>query len=622
MKDYFPLHVHSHFSLLDGLSKPEHIAARIKELDLPGSALTDHGNISGAVQFIQKMEKAGKKPILGCELYICEDHATMQTPENRPCSHMVVLGKNDHGWKQLIKITSDANLPEHYYYSPRLSLEQLADYLDGSVIGISGHIGSTIAQALLSNGKAAPNWETDGIRLAKWLEDAFGTDNFYLEVQRLMADVSEEQRILSELVREVSNKTGIPCVATPDAHYAHQDQAEDQRILLCTNTKVTLQQAQDPSFGMSGFFATNNLHIPSYDEMISFGHTEEELENTLKIASEVGKYEKILRDPILPQFPCPDNLSADAYLRKLCDKGWESLVEGRVDDTDTYRSRVNQELEIFEGAGLSGYFLICQDIVNFVRRNGWLPGPGRGSAAGCLVSYLIGITSIDPMPYHLLFERFYNAGRNTGGRVSMPDIDMDVPVTRRDAVIDYIKRQYGDDKVSQMITYQTMKGRGALKDVLRAHGGVTFEEMNRMTKIMPEEAKIAGELKDMEKEFGYKSIIRWALEHTPDKLAEWCQLEDDGSLTGPMAGRFAQAIRLEGTKSAQSKHAAGVVIAPEALNQICPMVRDTKDKRMIAGMEMNDLESIGMIKFDLLGVAMLDKVMGVQQILAIGDVIA
>ena len=256
-----------------------------------------------------------------------------------------------------------------------------------------------------------------------------------------------------------------------------------------------------------------------------------------------------------------------------------------------------------------------QDIVNYVRENNWLPGPGRGSAAGCLVSYLIGITSINPIEYGLIFERFYNAGRNTDNRISMPDIDVDVPIYKREDIIEYIKNKYGHSKVSQMITFNTMKGRGALKEVLRVYGNVSFEEMNRITKNIPDEAKIADELQEMREDTGEASIIRWALENNVDKLKEWCYLNKDGNLSGPMAKRFEQAIRLEGTKSNQSKHAAGVVISSEDLKLVCPMVYDSKNKQSIAGMEMQDLESIGIIKFDVLGIAMLDKIMAVSEIL-------
>ena len=239
----------------------------------------------------------------------------------------------------------------------------------------------------------------------------------------------------------------------------------------------------------------------------------------------------------------------------------------------------------------------------------------HNSAAGCLVSYLIGITAVNPIPYHLIFERFYNIGRSTKDRVSLPDIDIDVPINKRDYVIDYVKNKYGTKKVAQMLTFNTMKGRGALKEVLRVYGNITFEEMNKITKNIPDEAKIADELQEMKEETGESSIIKWALENSADKLKEWCYMKDDGSLEGPLAKRFEQAIRLEGTKSNQSKHAAGVVISRDNLEDICPMIYDNKNDQMIAGMEMNDLEALGVIKFDVLGLAFLDKAMHISDIL-------
>jgi len=243
----------------------------------------------------------------------------------------------------------------------------------------------------------------------------------------------------------------------------------------------------------------------------------------------------------------------------------------------------------------------------------------HNSAAGCLVSYLIGITEINPLKYNLLFERFYNEGRNTTDHISMPDIDVDVPINKRENIIEYIKNKYGKDKVSQMITFNTMKGRGALKEVLRVYGNVTFDEMNKITKFIPDEAKIADELQEMKEDTGEASIIRWALENNVDKLKEWCYISSDGTLMGPLAKRFEQAIRLEGTKSNQSKHAAGVVISSQKLDQMCPMIYDSKNHQSIAGMEMQDLENLGLIKFDILGVAMLDKIMTVSNILAKGE---
>lgn len=239
----------------------------------------------------------------------------------------------------------------------------------------------------------------------------------------------------------------------------------------------------------------------------------------------------------------------------------------------------------------------------------------HNSAAGCLVSYLIGITSIDPIEYSLIFQRFYNAGRNSADHISMPDIDVDVPIDKREEVITYIKNKYGGDKVSQMVTFNTMKGRGALKDVLRAYGNITFEEMNKITKHIPDESKIADELQEMKEETGEASIIRWALENKAEDLREWCFLDENNELQGSLAKRFEQAIRLEGTKTNQSKHAAGIAISSTSLGECCPMVYDSKNDKPIAGMEMQDLENIGIIKFDILGVAMLDKIMYIQDLL-------
>lgn len=641
---YVPLHVHSHFSLLDGLSQPKHIAERIVRSGLDACALTDHGNISGVVQFIKAMDsvcECGKqkddhpspdcktftkkklKPILGCELYVCNDDATLQVLDNRKLTHIPVVAKNLAGWKDLIKLTSCSNKPEHFYHRPRLSLKEMGEFLKGNIIGFSGHLGSHIANVIVENDDIKANWENDAVKLAETLQDMFGKGNFYLEVQLYNKIQSPIQAKLTECTRKLSKLTGIPCIATPDAHYAFKEQAVDQRVLLCRSMKTTMRGGLEPTFALNTFFHSDNFHIPSAEEMLQYGHTEEELANTLILNDSIESYD-IMRKPTLPPFPCPkpyenDN---DGYLRYLCREGWKKLIRDRIDakDIDKYANEVKRELEVFKEAKLAGYFLICQDIVNFVRKNGWLPGPGRGSAAGCLVSYLIGITSIDPIPYDLLFERFYNSGRNTADHISYPDIDMDVPKGKREAVIDYMKYKFGSDKVAQIITYQTEKGRQALKDVLRAHADLPFEERNRITKNLPDPAKVAGELQHMKEEHGESSLIRLALEEYPAKFAEWCHINDKGELEGPLADRFAQAIRLEGTKVVASKHAAGIILSPEALTETCPMVLDVKKKQLIAGMEMNDLEAIGMIKFDILGVAMLDKIMGIRDIVQYGDI--
>jgi DNA polymerase-3 subunit alpha len=286
------------------------------------------------------------------------------------------------------------------------------------------------------------------------------------------------------------------------------------------------------------------------------------------------------------------------------------------EDFHRYGDQVKKELAILESADLSSYFLIVKDICDYVRNNDWLIGPGRGSAAGCLVAYLLGITSSDRIKHTLLFERFYNAGRNTEDHISYPDIDIDVPKNARNKVIQYMKDQYGSDNVAQIITFQTLKGKSSLKRVLSAHGELSFAEQNAITQNIVDEHKIADELQEMED----ASIIKWALENRSDKLSEWCSVDDEGNLFGSQADRFAQAIRLENTKVAQSKHPAGVVISTQPLKEICPLVIDKEDKQLMAALEGPSCEDIGLIKFDILGITMLDKVMGVAQILKEGDI--
>lgn len=620
MKNYVPLHCHSHYSLLDGLSKPKQIADRCIKINARACALTDHGNIAGAVKFHSEMKANKIKPILGCELYICDQDPTIQDKNNKSLSHFIVLAKNLQGWQQLIGLVSESNRPDFYYHKPRIDLNTLAKFCGGNLIGFCGHLGSSIADKIFPNNAIDPDWKNIGINYIGKLKDIFGSENFFLESQLMDKDNTPEQTILNDCIRELAKITRTKIICTPDAHYAEKYDAIDQRILLCNNIKTTFPEVSrkiqnKESFGLSCFFESDNFHILSQEEIRSL-HTEEEIENTNLITDMCEDYD-ILHKPRLPQFKCPTGFDPDEYLRELCRHGWRDKIANIIpkDNHNTYVDRIKSELNILQSAGLSSYFLIVRDIVDYVKKEKWLPGPGRGSAAGCLVSYLIGITNIDPIKYNLLFDRFYNAGRNTKDRISMPDIDVDVPINKRENVINYIKSQYGEDKVSQMITFNTIKGRGALKDVLRVYGNVSFDEMNKITKNIPDEAKIADELQDMKDETGEASIIQWALENNADKLKEWCYYDEAGELQGPLAKRFEQAIRLEGTKSNQSKHAAGVVIGDQPLSQLCPMIYDTKTNQNIAGMEMQDLENMGIIKFDILGVAMLDKIMTIQDLL-------
>jgi DNA polymerase-3 subunit alpha len=623
MKSYIPLHCHSHYSLLDGLAKTEQIASRINEIESPACALTDHGNIAGAVKFYSIMKKNGIKPILGCELYICENSPTIKEKENGKLSHLLVLAKNYQGWLDLIRIVSESNKPEHYYHKPRLDLETLSNFVKNNLICITGHLGSTLANLICREDKIISDYSNVGVAYVDRLKEAFGKENIFLESQLMDMENIPVQKDLSEATIDIAKKTGVKIICTPDAHYARKEDAVDQRILLCNNLKTTFPEinrklSSGEKVPVECFFSSDNYHILSQQEVNDL-HPEEHIANTNIVNDMIEEYD-ILSKPKLPPFKCPDGYDPDEYLRQLCRNGWRDKINNQIDKAlhPTYTDRIKYELGVLQGADLSSYFLIVQDIVNHVREQKWLPGPGRGSAAGCLVSYLIGITSIDPIKYNLLFDRFYNAGRNTSDHISMPDIDVDVPIDKREDIIEYIKDRYGKDKVSQMITFNTIKGRGALKDVLRVYGNISFEEMNRITKNIPDEAKIADELQQMKEDTGEASIIRWALENNPDKLKEWCYIDKDNKMQGPLSKRFEQAIRLEGTKSNQSKHAAGIAISANPLNESCPMVYDSKNKQMIAGMEMQDLEAIGIIKFDILGVAMLDKVMKIQELLTQG----
>lgn len=1029
MSNYTPLHIHSHNSLLDGLSKTSKIVDRIKMIGSDACAISDHGVLSGNIDFYKDMTKAGKKPILGCELYICDQEASKQEKDNRSLTHLVVLAKNRAGWKNLIKLVSESNKAEHFYHRPRLSLKELGPFAK-DLITFSGHLGSHLANDLFIDHKLAykaqnledarsilhTDYRSRIQNRIKEFQDLFGKENFFLEVQLFDKERLPAQQVVTEILREIGTSIGVKCVATPDAHYANREDAFDQRVLLCSALQTTFPQveqqlAHNEDVSLGAFFKSDRYYIPSYEDMIGFGHTQAELEVSNEIASLIDKYD-VLSKPVLPEF----GSNPDEHLRQLCRDGWRNKITNKIPKADQqiYVDRVKYELSVLQGAGLSSYFLTLNDICNYIKSQNWLPNVGRGclhpntqirtdsglkdiknvnigdlvytkngstnkilnkfeydckeelieietyqgdiakttvtadhkilcekyikknywtptekptgklewikaediskndwvvlpipdhyyqitsgklidigeychdrddlritkteifyepknilcntiqfsrsisrlisinedlvefigyftgdgwfdkenkiavvyhnddkkladkhinlfksygieatiakhktkklfqvyfphkalfywfknlfnkyenssqtkhvpkliftldkkliakyihgysladgshadkkstrvkftttsiilseqirelllilgipssrycldrrgqknitsieyyincpvknieypntpfnkgfsyyikdnliylqvkninkinnpsnkvydievenehnyctnnfivhnSAAGCLVSYLINITQVDPIKYGLIFERFYNAGRNTKDRVSMPDIDLDVPADKRDNVIGYIKSKFGENKVGQISAFQTMKGRGALKEVLRAYGSTPFETMNRITEHIPDEQKIIGDLQIMKEEEGISSIIKWALENEPEKFYEWCKINDDGTLEGPLAKRFEQAIRLEGTRKSHGKHASGVVVSAEPLGDVCPLVLD-KDKHSTAGYEMNNLEDVGLVKFDILGVNLLSKLQGIRDILKTGDI--
>lgn len=607
MSKFVSLHQHScGDSLLDSCAKPKDMAERCASLEMGALAITGHGSISSAIDIHQAATKKGLKPLLGVELYLSQQHETIQAPENKYHSHLPIISKNLKGWKQLLKIIAHTNRPENYYYKPRLSLESLAQYLDGNILGFSGHLGSDLSNVLFQdeNDQLDPDWRDKAGRLAQYYQDIFGRGNFWIEIQTLDHLNNPIVKQVAQCLRQVSRDTGIPCVATGDAHYVNPEDAELQQIVLSNSIKKSipelkgnLSQGQDIPF-KAFYTGKGKFFIPSYDDLKDC-NTPEEIENTCVIADSCESYD-ITNKPFMPKFDCPNGLSENEYLLKLCEDG---LREKNLNESK-YRDRISQEFGVLSSVGLSSYFLVVRDYVDWAKNQGILVGPGRGSAGGCLVSYLIGITKIDPMKYNLFFERFYNSGRNTPDRIAMPDIDIDFEVGRRDKVIEYIKNKYGHKKVSAISTFGRMMGKGALSDVLRAYG-VDFTLAKEITKHFPNESNIADEIQDVENH----SIIRWVLQNQPEKVAQYCECDNEGvpKCEGDLGIYFNMAMRLEGCFRSQGRHASGIVICNDDLETICPMVYDSRHKEQICGFDLKSAESAGLVKVDILGVAALDK---------------
>lgn len=408
-----------------------------------------------------------------------------------------------------------------------------------------------------------------------------------------------------------------------DIYYVEQSDAKLHRILLCSDMKTTLPKItkkirNGESVENQVFFEEEDFYLRDNTEICEFILSDVD---TGEIFDEIFKkcesYD-ILEKPKLPKFPTPKGESEEDYLTELCRDGWRKLLAGtKKSDSEEkkkiYGDRFKKEFEVIKQANLFGYFLIVADIIKYANSNGWMTGPGRGSAAGCLVSYLLGITHIDPIEFDLLFERFYNSGRNTEDHISLPDIDMDVPADKRDEIIAYLKDRYGQDNVCQMLTFGRLQGRSAIKEVLRANEACGFSEMNEITKHIPDEAAISDQLQEMDED--EKSIIKWALLNKADDLRDFCFIDGNGELDGTYAEYFRQAIEIEGTFKTQGKHAAGVVISANNLYKVCPMVSQRSGKEKIAGLEMSDLEALGHVKFDVLGLSLLQKLMFINNII-------
>lgn len=403
-------------------------------------------------------------------------------------------------------------------------------------------------------------------------------------------------------------------------YYTEQEDAPLHRILLCGGMKTTLPKVYgDLRKGVNVenriFFEGDEFYLRSTNGLgLSSSIHPSEFNALEEIFNECEEY-NILSNPILPKFPTPNGESEEEYLKSLCRIGWKAkliptdkLTEGR----QVYLDRFNEEFGVIKRQNLFGYFLIVQDILNWVRSQGWMVGQGRGSVGGSLIAYLLSITEVDSVQYDLLFARFFNDGRCTEGNVSLPDIDMDVPAGKREEIIQYLRDKYGKDNVSQMATFGRLQGRSALKEVLRVNEACGFAEMNEITKYVPDEAAISDQLQLMGDE---ASIIRWALINRAEELRDYCFIGEDGRLQGDYSEHFGQAIRLEGTFKSQGKHAAGVVISAKPLHTMCPMTDQRNGKEKIAALEMDDLASIGGVKLDVLGLSALDRMMLMEQLI-------
>ncbi|MEK7554744.1 MAG: DNA polymerase III subunit alpha [Patescibacteria group bacterium] len=557
MPKFVHLHTHSHYSLLDGLSKIDDLVARTKVLGMDAIAITDHGNLYGAIEFFKKAKAAGIKPILGVEAYIAPGSRFDRETENgkRSYHHLILLAKNKDGWKNLLALTTKASL-EGFYYKPRMDKELLRQHHEG-LIALSGCFGGELIQTILSGDLARAE------AVARAHEEIFGKGNYFIEIgNHPNFDPKNFVIVWRELIA-LSKRTGIPLVATQDLHYLTREDAEYHEILLAVQTGAKLDDPERLSLKQDDY------SMRSPEEMTElFKEIPEAIENTAKIA-DVCSVEIELGKIKLPSFPLSEGETAN--------KALEQIISSRIKDrypepSAEVEKRLKMELGVIERMGFADYFLIVQDFVNWAKERGIVVGPGRGSAAGSIVSYILGITGLDPLKYELIFERFLNPER-----IQMPDIDIDITDIRRDEVLGYLRERYGEDHVANIITFGTMAARAAIRDVGRALG-VPYSLCDQIAKLIPFHM-------DLEK----------AKAEVSD-LADIYRTNDDAKRI------IDAAIHLEGVARHASVHACGIVITKEPLTEYLPLQRAPQDTNIIISQfEMHAVEDLGLLKMDLLG---------------------
>ncbi len=559
---YVPLHVHSHYSLLDGLTKIDDLVSKAKEQGMPAIALTDHGVMHGAIEFYQKCKKAGVKPIIGVEAYIVNNRLVKDKADERRY-HLVLLAKNYQGYKNLIKLTTKAHL-EGFYYKPRIDWEILKEYSEG-LIGLSACLAGEIPRAIIAGYEDAKIYE-----IIQKYQAVLGQENFYLEVQS--HPNIPDQKTVNNKIFDLAKKYNINVVATNDSHYLNSEDAEAHDILICLQTKKTLNDKDRMSY------LGEDFSLYECEKMTdAFRSNPEVLENTIKIAEQCS-----LEIPLgviqLPHFEVPAGLTDFEHLRNSC---YAKILERYLFDPKKEKfteqeqkiiDRLEYELGVIQKTGYASYFLIVQDFTDWSRANGVMVGPGRGSAAGSIVAYLLWITNLDPLRYDLLFERFLNPDR-----ISMPDIDIDFADEKRDDVLRYVEQKYGKEHVAQIITFGTMAARAAVKDVGRVLD-MPYNFCDQISKLIP---------------MGMK--LNEAITKVGEVKAIYDKSDDAKRLLG-----FAK--KLEGVARHASTHACGVVITRNEMTEYCPCQysRDKEDA-IITQYSLHPVEDLGLLKMDFLG---------------------
>ena len=551
-RNFTHLHLHTEYSLLDGACRIEGLMQRVKALGQTAVAITDHGVMYGCVDFYKAAKKAGVKPIIGCEVYVATRTRFDKVNRIDGSNHLVLLCKNETGYKNLIKMVS-AGFTEGFYNKPRVDHELLEEYHEG-LICLSACLAGEIPQALLAGDyEKAKN-------LARYYEDLFGKGNYYIEIQDHGLD---EQRTVLPLLVRLSRETGIPLVATNDAHYLEKEDSRMQHILICIQTNKTVNDDDVLEFG------TDEFYVKSTEEMYElFSAWPEACENTNRIA-EMCSFDFEFGVTKLPYFVAPDGMDNKEYFVKLCRDGL--LRRYGADVPEDIRARLDYEISIIDRMGYINYYLIVFDFINYAKSQGIPVGPGRGSGAGSLAAYCVGITNIDPIKYNLLFERFLNPER-----VSMPDFDIDFCYERRQEVIDYVIRKYGADHVAQIVTFGTMAARAAIRDVGRVLD-MPYGTVDGIAKLVPMEPKMT---------LTRALSISRELKARYDADPQVKELID-------------MSLKLEGMPRHASTHAAGVVITREAADEYVPLA--TNDGNPVTQFTMTTIEELGLLKMDFLG---------------------